>query len=93
MFRKELAEKIRNRPTAVKEIARAVRRTPKEIAEDLEHLAKSLKRTDEHIRVKPATCRKCQFEFSETTYHRPSKCPECKGTWLSDPLVWIEAKE
>jgi predicted Zn-ribbon and HTH transcriptional regulator len=42
--------------------------------------------------ITPANCRKCGFQFDEHKLHRPSKCPCCKGTWISDPLISLEEK-
>lgn len=76
---------------SVNAVARMSRATVKEVSEDLEHVKKSLKHSDERLVVEPAVCRKCQFVFSETTYAKPSKCPECKGTWVQEPHIGIRS--
>ena len=89
MFRKKLAELLREKMMSVNSVARMVTASVKEISEDLEHLKKSLKHSGERLVVEPAVCRKCEFVFSDTTYARPSKCPECKGTWIHEPKIGI----
>ena len=44
---------------------------------------------DRDIRVEPARCRSCGYVFSKEKVTRASKCPECKGTRLYEPLIQI----
>jgi hypothetical protein len=87
VFRKDLIPLLRDNPMSVAEIARQVELPIRRVRDDLEHLARSLKHTDVRLVVTPARCRKCGFEFSPDKLARPGKCPRCKGTWISDPLV------
>jgi predicted Zn-ribbon and HTH transcriptional regulator len=89
MFRKDLIDLLHEHPMSVTQIARLVRETPGDVEDDLEHLLLSLKHTDYSAAISPAQCRKCGFEFGEDKLRRPSKCPKCKGTWLTEPRVSI----
>lgn len=93
MFRKELIPILLDRSMTVTEIARLVQQTGKDTAEDLEHLLKSLKHTEYTATIIPGRCRKCGFEFGPEKLRKPSKCPECKETWVSEPRIRIERKE
>ncbi len=92
MFRKELLELLQEGPLTVAEIARRFEAKPKEVAEDLRHLAKSLKHEAYRLVVEPAVCMKCDFVFSKEKLMKPGKCPECKGTWIDDPVVRVEPR-
>ena len=76
----------------VNEIAREAEQPGKDTADDLEHLLKSLKHTEYEASVVPARCRKCGFEFGTDKLRKPSKCPECKETWVSEPRIKIERR-
>jgi predicted Zn-ribbon and HTH transcriptional regulator len=41
--------------------------------------------------ISPAQCRKCRFEFGTDKLRKPSRCPKCKSTWLTEPLIQIRA--
>lgn len=90
MFRKNLIELLLGNPMTVNQIARAVDESPRQVADDLQHLFRSLKHTEYKAVVEPAICRACGFEFSEEKLTKPSKCPQCHRTWLLEPRIGIE---
>jgi len=92
MFRKELIPLLLDRQLSLAEIARAVQVTPRDAEEDLRHLILSLKHSDYRLRIVPAQCRKCDFTFSAGKLGKPSKCPRCRSTWLSEPRIGLEEK-
>ena len=46
-------------PMGVSEIARVVKESPSQIADDLRHLLRSLKHTEYQVAIEPARCRAC----------------------------------
>jgi len=92
MFRKDLLKLLLDYPMSVNEIAREVRVTVKEVHDDLRHLLKSLCHTEYEMIVTPAHCRKCGFEFDADKLTKPSKCPNCRATWIQEPLVEIRRR-
>ena len=64
MFRKNLIEMLKGNPMTVSQIARFVDESPGRVADDLNHLFRSLKHTEYKAIVEPARCRSCGFEFS-----------------------------
>jgi predicted Zn-ribbon and HTH transcriptional regulator len=76
----------------VSQIARFVDESPGRVADDLNHLFRSLKHTEYKAIVEPARCRACGFEFSAKKLTKPSKCPECHSTWVLEPKIAIESK-
>src|SRR5512142_1264761 len=92
MFRKNLIEMLLGNPMTVSQIARLVDESPGRIADDLNHLFRSLKHTEYKAVVEPARCRACGFDFSEVKLTKPSKCPECKSIWIQEPKMGLRAK-
>jgi transcriptional regulator len=93
MFRKALIPILQAGPMSLSEIARQANAAPKDVIDALEHLSKSVKHTDSRLVVQPAECRKCGFSFRTEKFTTPSKCPECRGSWIAEPLFSIEGKE
>ena len=92
MFRKDLIPMLLEHPMSVTEISRFVDQTGKDTTEDLEHLLKSLKHSEYTALIEPATCKKCGFEFGTEKVRKPSKCPKCKGTWITEPTIQIRRR-
>lgn len=89
MFRKDLIPLLLEKPMSVAQIAKAVGESPGQIANDLDHLFRSLKHTEYRAVIEPGRCRECGFEFSETKITKPSKCPKCRSRWISEPRVSV----
>jgi predicted Zn-ribbon and HTH transcriptional regulator len=87
VFRKDLIPLLLANPMSVSQIARLVGEAPRDIEADVQHLLKSLKHTGFIAHIEPARCRKCGFEFDAGKLARPSKCPQCKGTWILEPRI------
>jgi predicted Zn-ribbon and HTH transcriptional regulator len=89
MFRKALADFLLDHPMTVAEIARQLGVPVRDVADDLAHLERSLRRGDRRLVVHPAACRGCGFTFGPDKLRRPGKCPKCKGTWITEPRVEV----
>lgn len=90
MFRKALIEILSNRPMSIKDLAVLLGEHPKDVEDDLHHLQKSLHNMPYRMLIEPARCNKCEFLFHKDKLHKPGKCPNCHGTWISEPLISIE---
>ena len=89
MFRKDLITLLLDNPLRLSEIARLYDVPRKEVLDDVKHLRKTLKQSAYRLDVTPAECRKCGFVFSTEKLSKPSKCPQCRSTWLEEPVVQI----
>ena len=89
MFRKDLITLLLDNPLRLSEIARLYAVPVKEVLDDVKHLRKTLKQSAYRLDVTPAECRKCSFVFSTEKLSKPSKCPQCRSTWLEEPVVQI----
>lgn len=92
MYRKGLMELLQDHPASLQGLARLLGVHPKEVEDDLHHLIKSLRNMPYQAIITPATCRKCGFVFHKDKLHKPGKCPACKGTWVSEPVIRIEER-
>ena len=86
------SQAVKRNPMSVSQIARLVDESPGRVADDLNHLFRSLKHTEYKAVVEPAHCRSRGFEFSEEKLTKPSKCPECHRIWVLEPKIGIESK-
>jgi len=92
VFRKALADFLLDAPMTVAELARLAQVPMKDVVADLRHLEKSLRRGERRLVVHPAVCRKCGFAFGPEKFTRPGKCPECRGTWITEPKMEVTAR-
>jgi hypothetical protein len=92
VFRKELVELLRGRMLPLSEIARLERVRVQDLADDLEHLRKSLRQAGMKLVVEPATCQKCEFVFTKGRLVKPGRCPKCRSTWIDEPRVGVEGR-
>lgn len=92
MFRKNLIPLLLDKAMSVNQIARLVGQPAADTKTDLEHFLKSLKHTGYEPVIFPAECRRCDFEFSSAKLSKPSKCPKCHGTWLTEPQISIRLR-
>ena len=74
-------------PMTVTEIARVAEQPGRDTVEDIEHLLQSLRHTEYTPVIETAECRKCGFQFGNDKLRKPSKCPKCKGTWVTEPRI------
>jgi len=93
MFRKELLELLLRGPRSVADIAAQLELEPRDVEDDLRHLLKSVRPNGYRITITPARCRHCGFRFKADKLHKPGKCPLCRETWISPPLIHIESPE
>lgn len=92
MSRRRIIPLILDHPKSLTALARELGMHPRDVENDLKHLLLSVKHTEYAPDIYPADCRKCGFEFSSDKLHKPSKCPKCKGTWISEPLIGLKVK-
>ena len=63
-----------------------------DLRDDLQHLAKTLRHSDQRLVITPARCHKCGFSFANDKVTKPGKCPRCRGTWISEPLLEVRQR-
>ncbi len=89
--RDALRAALRQGPADARDLSLAVGIRERDVAAHLEHLARSLRRTGEHLAMTPAACQACGYAFgTRERLARPSACPRCRSTWIAPPVFRIE---
>ncbi len=92
MRRRDLIPLLLARAWTLPQLARAVDRDPRDLADDLEHLFRSLSHTEFETALTPARCRKCDFTFRPDKWDKPAKCPRCRSTWIAPPRIALRRR-
>ncbi len=90
VFRKELIDMLRE-PRTPSSLARELGLKRGEIDDHIAHLIRSARAAGHRITIEPAKCRACGFRFDERKLSKPGRCPECKSTWVYEPLISIRS--
>jgi predicted Zn-ribbon and HTH transcriptional regulator len=81
---------LRTAPRTALELSALVHVPERDVAAHLEHLARSLRRGDERLRVEPARCLGCGHVFRERgKLTRPGACPRCRSGHIAAPAFEI----
>ncbi|MCP5521080.1 MAG: transcriptional regulator [Verrucomicrobiales bacterium] len=89
MRRRDLIPLLLDRPHTPSQLALATRLKPRELADDVAHLLQSLRHLPYTAELTPARCRSCGFKFDTARFAKPSRCPQCRGTWIAEPELVI----
>jgi predicted Zn-ribbon and HTH transcriptional regulator len=92
-FRKQLIEVLSVEPRTVTRLARELGLPRRDVEDDLRHMIRSARAAGHDVIIEPARCRACGFVFGEDKLSKPSRCPNCRGTWLYEPVIRVNPKE
>lgn len=92
MRRRDLIPLLQERAWTPSQLAREVRCPPRDLADDLAHLLRSLPHTGYVADITPARCRKCGFTFGPDKLLKPGKCPQCRSTWIAEPRIAVRPR-
>lgn len=92
MYRKDLITILLEHPMTLHELSERLDEPVKDVADDLQHLQKTLRHEPWRLEIRPARCRKCGFVFQHDKMTKPGKCPKCHGTWIQAPEVVIHER-
>jgi SHS2 domain-containing protein/predicted Zn-ribbon and HTH transcriptional regulator len=81
-----------DQPRTLTQLAREVRSTPRDLADDLAHLLRSQAHMEFTAEITLARCRKCGFTFGPDKLLKPAKCPQCRGTWIAEPQIALRRR-
>jgi transcriptional regulator len=88
-LRRHLRDVLSATPRTASSLARELGLQRGDIEEDLRHAIRSARAAGEQVVIEPAKCKQCGFLFDEDRLTKPSRCPECKGSRIFEPLVSI----
>lgn len=81
-IRQAIVESVQVRPYSIAELSKKLSKSEKELVGHLEQLLSAKK-----IKLIAPSCLKCGYEFEgRKKVAKPGKCPECKGTFIDEPL-------
>jgi predicted Zn-ribbon and HTH transcriptional regulator len=84
--RDAIAAELRGEPLTTHELSERVRIPEREVADHLEHLARSARGRGERLVVTPPRCLACGFVFeARDRLTRPGKCPSCRASRIAPP--------
>ena len=75
---------------STRDLANAMGIREKEVVDHLSHIARSVAAAGKRLHIDACRCRQCGFIFKERRrFSTPSRCPQCKSTYLEPPLFAI----
>jgi hypothetical protein len=92
-FRKHLMDILSVEPRTASSLARELGISRGAVQDDLRHMIRSARAAGHRVLVVPARCRACGFTFAEDRLSKPGRCPDCKSTWMYEPLVRVELEK
>jgi predicted Zn-ribbon and HTH transcriptional regulator len=92
-IRREIISVLVGKTLSAKDISADVRVSEKEIYEHLEHIQRTISKSEHNFIVTPAECKKCGFIFRKRDrLKKPGRCPVCRGESIQEPLFSIRKK-
>lgn len=88
--RAALRAELEQGPRTSADLSTAVGIPQKEVAPHLEHLARSLRADGRELKVHPAACLACGYEFeSRRRLTTPGRCPSCASERIEPPAFEV----
>ncbi|MFL5318369.1 MAG: transcriptional regulator [Myxococcaceae bacterium] len=89
-IRETIRRVLSDGPATAKDLSAEAHIPEKDVADHLEHLAKSLKNEDARLKIDPAECLACGYEFKDRKrFTKPGACPKCRSTRIDPPQFEI----
>ncbi len=86
-LRRAMLDHLREGPLTSRDLSGLLGIREKDVSAHLEHLVRSLKRSDERLHVEPAECLGCGYIFADRKrLTRPSACPKCRAQRIEAPI-------
>ncbi len=88
--REALRRRLREGPATAHELSIRTGIREREVADHLEHLARTLAVRGERLGMDPS-CLDCGYVFrGRSRFSRPSACPRCRSTHIEPPAFRVE---
>ena len=84
-IRKQIIDAIEVRPMTAIELSGLLRVSQREIESHLPNIEKTARAMGRKMVFWPAECKDCDFKFTKEKFKKPSRCPKCKGEWITLP--------
>ncbi|MFW9994315.1 MAG: transcriptional regulator [Candidatus Odinarchaeota archaeon] len=88
--REEMIKLLREQLMTVTDLSTVFEMSPKEVARDLEHVSKTIRRSGSRFYQQPARCLSCNYVFkNRKRFTKPHKCPKCRSTYVEEAMFKI----
>jgi transcriptional regulator len=85
--RKQLLDALGPTPRSLSDLAAQLGVSRRDVEDALPHIVRSARAAGRRLLIVPARCRDCDFTFDESRLSRPSRCPQCRGSSVHEPLI------
>jgi predicted Zn-ribbon and HTH transcriptional regulator len=90
-IRQEILRHLREGPLTARELSGLVHLREKDVLSHLEHLERSLRRSESRLAFDASECLACGYRFSgRQRLTRPSACPRCRAQHITAPVFRLE---
>jgi len=90
VFRRDMLALLTDQPRSVSSLARELGVSRPDVEQDLRHVMRTARAAGYTVRLWPARCKTCGFEFGEDKLGKPGKCPACRGSRIYEAQVHID---
>lgn len=89
--RQEIIRLLEEGEISARELSRALRIREKEVYDHLQHVRRTMAGQGRKLIVQPFACLQCGYIFKQRQrFTRPGRCPQCRETYLEEPLYALE---
>ena len=90
--RQELIALLQAGPMDLRDLALALEIREADAADHLHHVARSLKAQGRELKITPAYCQQCGFDFRRRQrFTRPGRCPHCRSNRIQGAVYLLDA--
>lgn len=90
-LRQQMIDLLRGEEMTDRDISQALGIPEKDVYGHLDHIARSLAPRGLRLKIRPARCMSCGFEFrNRRRWSKPGRCPRCKESHLERPSYFID---
>jgi hypothetical protein len=91
-IRQQIIQLLTEETLSARDLSQALRISEREVYGHLAHVAQSVA-SDQKLVIEPAVCQRCGFLFRKRErWRKPSKCPKCRGEFISGPRFTIQVR-
>lgn len=92
-IRRRIMQHLESSELSARQLSGEIGVPEKEVYEHLEHIRRTVHRSDRTFVILPPECRKCGFVFSDRgRLRRPGRCPRCREESVHEPLFTVKEK-
>ena len=90
VFRRDVLALLTDQPRSVSSLARELGVARADVEDHLRHVIRTARAAGYTVRLLPARCKACEFEFGEDKLAKPGKCPACRSSRIYEAQIQID---